>query len=458
MSPSANDGTADISNASADDSAKVDAEPTKEFFVSMLVRDIELIPALVDLVDNSVDGARRLRGSDRFDGLYVRIDATPDTFRIQDNCGGIAIDTARRYAFRFGRTDKTPQLPHSVGQFGVGMKRALFKLGPDFEIRSVEATSDFVLKVNVPEWAAQPSWNFEFEDHHEGVEHDLTETGTTITVQPLHPEVSADFALDSFLPRLREELRLKHRESLGRGLRISLGTHSITTEPFTLLQSERIHPAYRTLSFNGSASAPVTVNLYTGVSDSAPQDAGWYVFCNGRLILGPDRTNITVWGEGRGRQIPSWHTQFSRFRGFAFFESDDARRLPWTTTKVGVDGNSPIWRAVRRELVVMTRPVIDLLNAIDWERPVLEGEENVERLEEMVLDARPIVLEAIPTSDRFVAPERARLEAPPATSSIQYRRLESEIATVKSLLNVTTNREVGDRTFQYFLDVENDTE
>jgi hypothetical protein len=106
----------------------------------------------------------------------------------------------------------------------------------------------------------------------------------------------------------------------------------------------------------------------------------------------------------------------------------------------------------------MTRPVIDLLNAIDWERPVLEGEENVERLEEMVLDARPIVLEAIPPSKRFVAPERAKLEAPPATSSIQYRRLVSEIATVKSRLNVTTNREVGDRTFQYFLDVENDTE
>jgi len=152
------------------------------------------------------------------------------------------------------------------------------------------------------------------------------------------PRGISRFALDSFLPRLREELRLKHRESLGRGLRISLGTHSITTEPFTLLQSDRIHPAYRTLPFNGSASAPVTVNLYAGVSDSAPQDAGWYIFCNGRLILGPDRTTITVWGEGRGRQIPSWHTQFSRFRGFAFFESDDARRLPWTTTKVGVDG------------------------------------------------------------------------------------------------------------------------
>ena len=447
-----------MNNTPADDPAKVDAEPTKEFFVSMLVRDIELIPALVDLVDNAVDGARRLRGWDRFDGLYVRIDATSEMFRIQDNCGGIPINTARRYAFRFGRTDETPQLPRSVGQFGVGMKRALFKLGPDFEIRSVEANSDFTLKVNVPGWTNQISWNFEFSDYNEGVEHDLSETGTTITVQPLHAEVSADFALDSFLPRLREELRLKHRESLGRGLRISLGSHPITTEPFTLLQSDRIHPAYQTMSFNGSASDVVAVRLYAGVSDSAPQDAGWYVFCNGRLILGPDRTNTTVWGEGRGRQIPSWHTQFSRFRGFAFFESDDASRLPWTTTKVGVDGNSPIWRAVRRDLVVITRPVIDFLNAIDWERPVLEREENVERLEEMVLATQPVVLEEIAPSERFVAPERTKLEAPPATSSIQYRRLVSEIEAAKNLLHVTTNREVGDSTFQYFLDAENETE
>ena len=447
-----------MSDATADDPAIVDAEPTKEFFVSMLVRDIELIPALVDLVDNSVDGARRLRGSGRFDGLFVQIDATAEMFRIEDNCGGIPINVARHYAFRFGRTGQTPQLPRSVGQFGVGMKRALFKLGSAFEIRSVEATSDFVLKVDVPDWTNQVSWDFTFAEHHEGVQHDPGETGTTITVQPLHQEVSIDLALESFLPRLREELRLKHRESLSRGLRMSLGTHSIAAEPFTLLQSDRIHPASRTLTFNGSGSAPVQVNMYAGVSESAPQEAGWYVFCNGRLVLGPDRTNTTVWGEGGGRRVPSWHTQFSRFRGFTFFESEDASRLPWTTTKVGVDGNSPIWRAVRRELVVITRPVIDFLNAIDWERPVLEGEENIERLEEMVETAQPVVLEEIMPSAGFTAPERTKLEAPPATSSIQYRRLISEIEAVKNLLHVTTNREVGEQTFQYFLDAENEAE
>ena len=42
------------------------AEPTKEFFISMLVRDINLKDAIGDLVDNCIDGAKNLRGDKRF--------------------------------------------------------------------------------------------------------------------------------------------------------------------------------------------------------------------------------------------------------------------------------------------------------------------------------------------------------------------------------------------------------
>jgi hypothetical protein len=444
-------------SGSLDNRSRVLAEPTKGFFVSMLVRDIELIPAIVDLVDNSVDGARRLRGSGRFDGLWVRLDISSDAFRIADNCGGIPIETARRYAFRFGRPVDAPSLARSVGQFGVGMKRALFKLGSKFRIESVERSSDFVLSVDVDEWTRQPDWDFSFEEFHEDVVHPEDDTGAEIHVLNLHDEVAADFALDDFLPQLASEIEHKHNESLSRGLAVSLNGIPVTSEPLTLLQSDAIRPAFRRVTYNGHRPAVVEARLFSGVSRSAPQEAGWYIYCNGRLILGPDRTELTVWGAGRGRQIPSFHTQFSRFRGYAFFESDDAAQLPWTTTKVGVDGNSPIWRSARRELLSLTRPVIDFLNAIDWERPALAGE-HVEMLEDLVNRAIPTRLDQIQPSDRFVAPERTRLEAPPSTSSIQYRRLVTSIEKAKRLLGVTTNREVGERTFEYFLEAEGDEE
>ena len=36
---------------------KVDASPTKGFFIYMLTRDIDVKPAIVELIDNSIDGA-----------------------------------------------------------------------------------------------------------------------------------------------------------------------------------------------------------------------------------------------------------------------------------------------------------------------------------------------------------------------------------------------------------------
>jgi hypothetical protein len=128
------------------------ASPTKDFFIDMLVKDIELIPAIVDLLDNAVDGARRTRGGEQFDGLWVRIEASSERLEIKDNCGGIPVDLARDYAFRFGRPADMPRIPHSVGEFGVGMKRALFKLGKRFRIESTAKHSRFVLKVDEDDW------------------------------------------------------------------------------------------------------------------------------------------------------------------------------------------------------------------------------------------------------------------------------------------------------------------
>jgi hypothetical protein len=39
---------------------EIDAEPTKAFFIDMLTRDIPLDQAILDLVDNCVDGAKAL--------------------------------------------------------------------------------------------------------------------------------------------------------------------------------------------------------------------------------------------------------------------------------------------------------------------------------------------------------------------------------------------------------------
>ena len=115
--------------------------PTKRFFVSMLTRDIELKDAILDLVDNSIDGAtRQLQGkikkTDAYEGYEARIWLSAKSFDITDNCGGIPKDAVKD-AFLLGRpkVEKDKGIP-TIGVYGIGMKRAIFKIGEEAEVES----------------------------------------------------------------------------------------------------------------------------------------------------------------------------------------------------------------------------------------------------------------------------------------------------------------------------------
>jgi hypothetical protein len=60
------------------------ASPTKQFFVSMLTRDISLADAILDLLDNCLDGAMRLANGGAVDYAkhFVKIEIAEDHFLI----------------------------------------------------------------------------------------------------------------------------------------------------------------------------------------------------------------------------------------------------------------------------------------------------------------------------------------------------------------------------------------
>ena len=431
----------------------IDAAPTKDFFIYMLTKDIPLIRTIVDLVDNCVDGALRLRSNSDYNGLWIRIEIAADSFRIADNCGGILVDVARHYAFRFGRPEDMEPTPGSVGQFGVGMKRAFFKLGGRFRVESTTETSRFVVDETVDEWKRKEEWQFKFDEFEEdltGISSD--QWGTIITVTSLHKNVSNSFKLENFQTRLIQEIAAAHQSRIGQGLSISLSGIPLKFRPLTLLHSDQLKPAYREMVFNEQAPAPVTVKIFSGLSESNPSHAGWYIFCNGRMLFEHDQTVTTGWGETTGRTIPKYHNQFARFRGYVFFDSDDAGLLPWNTTKTGVDIDSPIFQAVRLEMIRLMRPVIDFINKLDAEKDRDEADDTP--LEAAVRVAKIATLTEIDTRARFHAPKPAPTPSTPRTGNIQYRKPLDEIKLVKRVLKARSNKEAGEKTFEYFLEME----
>lgn len=432
----------------------IDASPTKDFFIEMLVKDIPLVRSIIDLVDNCSDGAFRLRGNGNFDGLWVRIELAEDRFRIADNCGGIQVDIARRYAFRFGRPEDMQPTLGSIGLFGVGMKRAFFKLGREFRVESTTHASHFVVEVDVDRWKERKEWQFEFQDLQEALPEapPPDQQGTIITVTSLHKSVSESFGLENFRTRLTRKLEAAHQFSVNRGLAITLDRIPLQLRPLELLHSGQLKPAYREMTFEERIPSPVTVKIYAGISGSQPSDAGWYVFCNGRMILEADQTNTPGWGEGGGKVIPKYHNQFARFRGYVFFDSDDAGLLPWNTTKTGVDADSPRFRAVRLDMIELMRPVIDFLNKLDAEKDKEETDDKP--LEAAVRGAKLAKLSEVSTHTTFLAPRPMPSPSPPRTGRIQYSKPLDEINRVKRALKVSTFKEVGEKTFEYFLRME----
>ena len=141
----------------------VPSHPEKDFFISMLTRDIDLQDAILDLLDNCVDGAIRIRNKDKaekdsFKGYWAHITFNEDRFVIEDNCGGIPWDLAKNYAFCLGRPKESdPTKPGTIGVVGIGMKRAIFKLGRDCLVHSNHKNDAFLVTIP-PAWFGDRTW------------------------------------------------------------------------------------------------------------------------------------------------------------------------------------------------------------------------------------------------------------------------------------------------------------
>lgn len=425
---------------------RVSAEPTKGFFIEMLTKDVALSDAIADLVDNSVDAARAIRPNKEFEGLHVRIAFDTEHFRIEDNCGGIPIDVARKYAFRFGRPTDVEAIPYSIGRFGVGMKRALFKLGRWFRVDSRTRKERFVLEVDVADWQEpERKWEFRFNEIDEDaptVPED--KRGTTILVRQLIPGVSDEFGLDNFKTALVKGLELAHQFALAHGFEITINATKLKPKALRLLVADELKPALYRAKLDGTGGPPVSVTLYAGIDESKPDEAGWDVFCNDRLVLGADQTRVTGWS-GRGG-VPKFHNQYARFRGYAFFEAEDPAKLPWNTTKTGIDHDSPLYQAIQQQMIGLMKPVVTFLNQLD-----AEGDRG--RLHDAVESAKPTALTRITHVGAFEAPARPKSKAP-RTRRIQYDKPTDQVERVMRELDVTTLTAVGEKTFDYYYDLE----
>ncbi len=438
----------------------VAADPAKGFFVSMLIKDITLRDAIGDLVDNAVDAIKaRANGSSDLKGYAIEIKLGKSYFSITDNGFGMEAKVARTTAFNFGKSDKHQLIDKSIGQFGIGMKRAFFKLGSNIKVKSVAANSSFELTIDVPNWLKEPKkWEFEFDSGtlDEKTKNSPSKTGFSVHITNLSFDSKTSFDDKTFVDTLQKEIELEHMLNINKGLVIKIGDYTLKSSQITLVNDDNIKPTYWEKIEKG-----LSVKVLAGISTKDSEDGGWYIFCNDRLILGKNKTDETVWTGSKGDGVPLWHAQYFRFRGYVFFEAEDSSLLPWNTTKTGMDLDSPYYKEVRSKMITMTRQVMDLLDKLKEEKEKDNPEENqtlnkaIEKSLKATVPVIKILANTKPLNNKFHYPV-ILFNPQKKTNSVKiaYQVSNEKYEAVKQNLGVSTSKEVGAETFNYYYDNE----
>lgn len=185
-----------------------------------------------------------------------------------------------------------------------------------------------------------------------------------------------------------------------------------------------------------------------------PGDAGWYLFCNDRLLLVADRTPLTGWGN----PAAAYHPQYRAFRGFVYLSADDAGLLPWNTTKTAVDRDSPVFRAVQSEMKTALVAVQAVINRAKQVRSRLEEDEQKPDILVALDEAPDQPITSLSASTQMVAPPAppSKPKAPPTPKiqRIQYTVEPDRFDEVATALGASSGSEVGRLTFDYFYDQE----
>lgn len=423
----------------------INARPTKEFFIGMLTRDIPLDRSILDLIDNSVDSANEKRIKDP----VVKLSLSNNEFKIEDNCGGVSLDVAKNYAFRFGRPKDREETPSSVGQFGVGMKRTLFKIGQKFQVISCHDNICFRIFVDVKEWTRHDEWEFVFETINSGEADYISNGHTKIIVTDLYPEISEQLTQYSFINELSKEVSIAHFKSINAGMKLYINEQLASTYELKLISTDKITPVKKVFDNNG-----VKTTIIAGVSERKIKEGGWYVVCNGRLVVAAEQSKITGWKEDG---IPQYHPDYAFFRGIVEMESSDSSLLPWTTTKTGIDKDNKYYKAALYNMKMVAREILQFLK----ERAKEDNNRREELVDETPLndsvrvDSDTLVpISKITFSDSFIRPLQAPLKEGPNLANIQYKVSHHELELVQKALGVATAKDAGLQTFKYYFDYE----
>jgi hypothetical protein len=424
--------------------------PTKGLFIDVLTRDLNIQDCILDLLDNSVDSYARNNASGRKE---IKIIINKDLFEVYDSCGGIALDKLEKEVFRIGLSHKTGDIS-TIGMYGIGLKRAMFKIGKEILFETDDGMHYAKLDMNVDSWLAkEDSWEWPLIAE----ESKLTAEDakyTRITITNINEEVGEVFDNAAFINTLIKHISVYYSMIIEHKIDFFVNDIKIDKFELKIKMEQDIEPSQKYIEYDGVTIRVLCWIQAKDVKRTAREitSRGWNIFMNDRLILLDDTSTLTGW-TGEKDQLPRFHQIYNDFRGLVFLNTNYPSKLPINTPKNSFNTETKIYKMLIDKMIDVAKPIIGYLSK-KYSEP--KGEIDNKELEletdiakEQTDNVKVVTLQEIERQEKTFKPPVFKTR--PVAVSIQYRKPKDEADAVKKYLGVTTYGEVGKMTFDHFV-------
>jgi hypothetical protein len=332
---------------------EIDATPDKKILQS-IASDIDLKKGVLELVDNAID-EWKLRENPSLT-VKLTFDVSNKLLIYSDNAGGIKEENLNMIIQPGGTTRKPDEV--SIGEFGIGSKRAIVALSAQADVVSRFESRDTFKIVVDDSWTSSDSWK---------IPKYKTAPASPGSTQISFKRTKFDLTLE-ILQEIKRLLSETYCFALSKRFILMVNGEPIKPSIFdkwSFPPHGRYPRTYKTfISVDGRrVNVEITVGLM--LKSSQTGEYGFDIFCNDRMIL----KNYRHPEIGFTTKILGYpHAAIAWFKGVVRISGAN-RDMPWNSTKSGLDFSNPIVQSLKDKLVKLSSPYVQLSRRLGGDSP-----------------------------------------------------------------------------------------
>lgn len=326
---------------------KVNVTPKKRVLRS-IARDLDLTRSVLELIDNSIDAWKTNNTGIKL-VIDIHVSKKDSKLIFKDNAGGVSMSSLSQL-FTLGETGRAAR-EDSIGEFGVGLKRALFSLSKDFTIDArYPEEKGFHCPVNVSKYLADDEWELVCVSGATA-----PEGSTIIEFTDLNFEVS-----DKVEHELRKAIAETYVDTLINNGEIFVNSTAVSFNKFnqwTKFDGDHAEFSPKRVEMKIDVQGEkIGVDITVGLMETFHQtgDYGFYIYCNDRLAIRDGKDTQLGFND---YEFSYPHARFARFRCEVRI---NGRRdlMPWNSTKSGLNYDHEVMRAILPGLKKLASPYL----------------------------------------------------------------------------------------------------